>query len=90
MRKIKGGAIRLSEKEFLEMILEFFKGGGLLSVFAAAILLKKYVINGSISRFFDYKRQEIDSLNELRKGLMSVIAQQERLNEELSKRECLK
>lgn len=72
------------------MILEFFKGGGLLSVFAAAILLKKYVINGSINRFFEYMRQENESLNELRIALVSVIAQQERLNEELSKRECLK
>ena len=82
--------IPLSEKEFLEMILEFFKGGGLLSVLAAAILLKRYVINGSFNRFFDYKRQEIESLNEIRKGLVSVISRQEKLNEELSKRECLK
>ena len=84
------GVALLSEKEFLEMILEFFKGGGLLSVFAAAILLKKYIINGSVNRFFDYKLQEIELLNELRNGLVSVIAQQERLNEEFSKRECLK
>ena len=90
MRKIKRGLVLLSEKEFLEMIPEFFKGGGLLSVFAAAILLKKYVVNGSVNRFFDYKRQEIEALNELRMGLLSVIAQQEKLNEELSKRQCLK
>ena len=81
------GVTPLSEKEFLEMILEFFKGGGLLSVFAAAILLKRYVINGSVNRFFDYKRQEIDSLSELRKGLVAIIEQQEKLYSILSEEE---
>lgn len=90
MGKVKRGLALMNEKEFLEMILEFFKGGGLLSVLAAAILLKRYIINGSINRFFEYKLQEIEVLNELRKVLVSVVAQQEKLHEELSKRECLK
>lgn len=80
----------MTEKEFLTMLFDFLKSGGLVSVVAMAVLLKKYVINGAVSKFFDYKRQEVEMLDELRRGLISVITQQEKLNEELSKRECLK
>lgn len=80
----------MSEKELLTMLFDFLKSGGLVSVVAAAVLLKKYVINGSINRFFEMKQKEIESLEALRGGLLSVISHQEKLNENLEKRECLK
>lgn len=71
----------MDEREFLTLVFEYLKSGGLLSVVASAILLKKYVINGSISRFFEMKKQEIDALLSLREGLLNVISHQEKLND---------
>lgn len=80
----------MTEKELLTMLFDFLKSGGLLSIAAAAVLLKKYVINGSVNRFFDMKQKEIEALEALRGGLLSVIEHQEKLNEYLERRECLK
>ena len=63
----------MSENEFLSMLFDFLRGGGLVSVLAAAILLKKYVINGTVHRFFDLKEKEFAALGELRKDLGIVI-----------------
>lgn len=80
----------MSEKEWLTLLFDFLKSGGLVSVVAAAVLLKKYVINGTVNRFFEMKQKEIEALEALRGGLLSVIEHQEKLNENLEKRECLK
>lgn len=79
----------MNDKEWVLMLFDFLKGGGLLSVFAGAILLKKYIINGSISRFFALKEAEINALSDLRQGLSDVLLHQEKLNELMQQRSCI-
>lgn len=79
----------MNEKEWLLMLFDFLKGGGLLSVFASAILLKRYIINGSVNRFFALKEAEIKSLSDLREGLSGVLIHQEKLYELIRERSCI-
>ena len=79
----------MSENEFLRMLFDFLRSGGLVSVLAAAILLKKYVINGSFNRFCSLKEKEVQELSTLRENLLKVVENQELMNEMLSERACL-
>lgn len=54
-----------------------------VSILLAGVVLKKYVINGSIKTFLTLKEQEVKSLNSLETGLGKIIAEQQRLNEKV-------
>ena len=73
----------MDEKTLLTEILRILAGSLSLlsSVVLAAILLKKYVINGNLSRFPVLKEQEIDALKGLQDGLQAILREQERLFE---------
>jgi len=57
-----------------------------LSIILAAILLKRYVINGSFKRFLDIKEQEIKILSCLEGSLLRIISEQEKLLEVVEKK----
>ena len=62
---------------------ELLKTGnnGLLLLMFGAWLIKRYIINGSITRFFSLKEQEIKSLSLLETSLEEVIHEQQKLYE---------
>lgn len=51
------------------------------SILLAGVVLKKYVINGSIKHFLALKEQEVKSLAALESNLNKVIQEQQRLYE---------
>ena len=73
----------MTEHEALKIVLDFFSSGGILPVFAAVVLLKKYIINGSLDRFFEYKRQEIETLKGLEIHLINILSNQEEIYKRL-------
>lgn len=54
-----------------------------VSILLAGVVLKKYVINGSIKSFLLLKEQEVRSLSSLESSLKDVIAEQQRLYEKI-------
>ena len=54
-----------------------------VSILLAGVVLKRYVINGSIKSFFDLKEREINSLVSLEKKLENVIEEQRKLYERI-------
>jgi len=72
---------------FLE-IVKILSGSpsAFMSIILAAILLKRYVINGSLKRFLDLKEQEIKSLSCLEVSVLRVISEQEKLLEAIEKK----
>lgn len=52
-----------------------------VSIVLAGVVLKKYVINGSIKSFLDLKQQEVKSLTSLETGLEKIIQEQQKLYE---------
>lgn len=50
-----------------------------LSILLAGVVLKKYVINGTIQKFLVLKEREVSSLAALESSLARVIEEQERL-----------
>lgn len=78
----------MNESEFFIKLAEILSGSPSLfaSVTLGALLLKKYVINGSIKAFLDIKRQELLSLGAIEKSLVGLIDLQEKLYSELSKK----
>ena len=54
-----------------------------VSILLAGVVLKRYVINGSIKSFFDLKEREINSLVSLEKKLENVIEEQRKLYEKI-------
>jgi hypothetical protein len=54
-----------------------------VSILLAGVVLKKYVINGSIKTFLDLKDREVKSLNALEANLEKVIAEQQKLYEKI-------
>lgn len=78
----------MSENDFFIKLVEVLSGSPSLfaSIAFGALLLKKYVINGSIKAFLDIKRQELLSLSSMEKSLVSIVERQEKLFLELSKK----
>lgn len=78
----------MNEGEFFIKLTEILSGSPSLfaSITFGALLLKKYVINGSIKEFLDIKRQELLSLGAVEKSLVDIIDRQEKLYSELSKK----
>lgn len=78
----------MTESEFFIKLVEILSGSPSLfaSIAFGALLLKKYVINGSITAFLDVKRQELATLDAVEKSLVGIIDRQEKLYSELSKK----
>lgn len=77
--------------ETLQAIINALQGSSLLPVFLMAYLLKVYVVNGNITRYFERKDRENALLEKLDDSLASIIDRQERqsqiLLEFIAKRE---
>ena len=54
-----------------------------VSILLAGVVLKKYVINGSIKNFLSLKEQEVKSLQALESNLEKVIEEQRKLYEKV-------
>lgn len=76
------------EREFIDLIKELStSSSGFALVLWAAFLLKRYVINGNLQKFWNYKERECLTLESLSKKLDSVIVLQERLNSHVKESE---
>lgn len=73
--------------ETLQAIINALQGSSLLPVFLLSYLLKVYVVNGNINRYFERKDKENALLEKLNDSLVSVIDRQERQAQILS--ECI-
>ena len=64
--------------ETLQAIINALQGSSLLPVFLLAYLLKVYVVNGNINKYFEKKDKENALLERLDDSLASIIDRQER------------
>ena len=64
--------------ETLQAIIDALQGSSFLPVFLSAYLLKAYVLNGNIAKYFERKDRENALLEKLDDSLASVIDRQER------------
>lgn len=64
--------------ETLQAIINALQGSSLLPVFLLSYLLKVYVVNGNINRYFERKDKENALLEKLNDSLASVIDRQEK------------
>lgn len=73
----------MTESEFFLKLVEILSGSP--SIFASiafgALLLKKYIINGNLVKYFDFKSREVDSLDALKQSLFQVLQLQQKLYE---------
>lgn len=78
----------MSESDFFLKLVEILSGSPSLfaSIAFGALLLKKYVINGSIKAFLDIKHQELLSLASVERSLVSIVDRLEKLYSEFSKK----
>lgn len=70
--------------ETLQAIIDALQGSSLLPVFLLSYLLKVYVVNGNINRYFERKDKENALLEKLNDSLASVIDRQEKQAQILS------
>ena len=70
--------------EMLQAIINALQGSSLLPVFLLSYLLKVYVVNGNINRYFERKDKENALLEKVSDSLASVIDRQERQAQILS------
>ena len=75
----------MQENELLLEIAKLLSGSPSVwvSIVLAGVVLKKYVINGSIKMFLDLKQQEVKSLSALETSLEKVIDEQRKLYEKV-------
>ena len=73
------------DAETLQAIINALQGSSLLPVFLLSYLLKVYVVNGNINRYFERKDKENALLEKLNDSLASVIDRQEKQAQILSK-----
>ena len=64
--------------ETLQAIIDALQGSSLLPVFLLAYLLKVYVVNGNINKYFDRKDKENALLERLDESMEQIIERQER------------
>lgn len=64
--------------ETLQAIINALQGSSLLPVFLLSYLLKVYVVNGNIAKYFERKDRENALLEKLDNSLASIIDNQER------------
>ena len=70
--------------ETLQAIINALQGSSLLPVFLLSYLLKVYVVNGNINRYFERKDKENALLEKLDDSIASIIDRQERQAQILS------
>lgn len=70
--------------ETLQAIIDALQGSSLLPVFLLSYLLKVYVVNGNINRYFERKDKENAMLEKLNDSLASIIDRQEKQAQILS------
>ena len=75
----------MNENQFMLEIAKILSGSPSiwLSILLAGVVLKKYVINGSIKSFLEIKEREVKSLTALETGLEKIIEEQRRLYEKV-------
>jgi len=75
----------MPENELLLEIVKLLSGSPSIwvSIVLAGVVLKKYVINGSIKSFLDLKEREVKSLTALESGIEKIIEEQRRLYEKV-------
>lgn len=75
----------MPENELMLEIAKLLSGSPSVwvSIMLAGVVLKKYVINGSIRNFLTLKEQEVKSLGSLEKSLEKVIEEQQKLYEKV-------
>ena len=64
--------------ETLQAIINALQGSSFLPVFLLAYLLKVYVVNGNIAKYFERKDKENALLERLNDSLAFIIDRQER------------
>ena len=64
--------------ELLKAIIDALQDSSLLPVFLLAYLLKVYVVNGNINKYFERKDRENALLERLDDSLASIMDRQER------------
>ena len=64
--------------ETLQAIINALQGTSLLPVFLLAYLLKVYVVNGNIAKYFERKDKENALLERLDESMEQIIERQER------------
>ena len=62
--------------ETLKAIIDALQGSSLLPVFLMAYLLKVYVVNGNITKYFERRDRENELLERLDDSLASIIDRQ--------------
>ena len=70
--------------ETLQAIINALQGSSLLPVFLLSYLIKVYVVNGNINRYFERKDKENALLEKISDSLASIIDRQERQAQILS------
>ena len=77
--------------ETLQVIINALQGSSLLPVFLLSYLLKVYVVNGNVHKYFERKDRENALLEKIDNSLASIIDKQERqaqiLISDIAKRE---
>lgn len=75
----------MHENELLLEIAKLLSGSPSVwvSILLAGVVLKKYVINGSIKHYLMLKEQEVKSLSALKGNLEKVIEEQRKLYEKV-------
>lgn len=73
------------DKDVIETLLMLKEiGSGFALMFWGAFLVKKYIINGSLTRLFGIQEAKLRQLMRLNRNLKKVLEHQERLNEVVS------
>ena len=75
----------MPDNQFLLELVKLLSGSPSIwvSILLAGVVLKKYVINGSIRMFLDLKNKEVTSLAMLEQSLEKVIEGQQKLYEKV-------
>lgn len=64
--------------ETIKAIIDALQGTSLLPVVLLAYLLKTYILNGNISKYFEMKKEENALLDRLDRNIEKIIERQEK------------
>lgn len=69
----------MTEKDLIDALIAVKSvGGGFALILWGAFLVKKYVINGSVAKFFNLKRKEVRAMRRVESTVLSILKLQER------------
>ena len=78
----------MDEKDIMIRVLEKMLStgnNGVLLVFFASFMIKRYILNGSVGRFFTLKERELEMLQKIETSLQQVIEKQDELHAAVEK-----